>query len=56
MDAMAKKYPKYHLDKHKGYPTKEHIELLEKYGPIKGFYRFSYKPVKISLVKQLKIL
>lgn len=56
MEAMAKKYPEYHLDKHKGYPTKEHLELLEKYGPIKGFYRFSYKPVKISLVKQLKIL
>lgn len=56
MIAMSKKYPNYNLAKHKGYPTKEHIELLNKYGPIKGFYRFSYRPVKISLVKQLKIL
>jgi ribonuclease HII len=56
MMAMSKKYPEYKLDKHKGYPTKEHLELLNLFGPIRGFYRYSYKPVKISLVKQLKIL
>ena len=26
------KYPNYHFDKHKGYGTKEHIELLKKFG------------------------
>ena len=30
MDAM---YPEYNFRKHKGYPTKEHRELLMKYGP-----------------------
>ena len=29
---LAKKYPNYHFEKHKGYGTKEHIELLKKYG------------------------
>ncbi len=46
MDEMAKKYPEYNFDKHKGYPTKEHLEILKKYGIIKGFYRESYNPVK----------
>lgn len=47
----AKKYPEYELDKHKGYPTKRHMELIEKYGVIKGFYRFSYKPVKEAKIR-----
>lgn len=29
---LAKKYPDYHFEKHKGYGTKEHIDLLKKYG------------------------
>jgi ribonuclease HII len=29
---MAKKYPKYGFEKHKGYGTKAHIEALKKYG------------------------
>ena len=29
----AKKYPQYDFAKHKGYCTKEHMELLRKYGP-----------------------
>lgn len=56
MIAMSKKYPNYHLEKNKGYPTREHIALLNKYGPIKSFYRFSYSPVQISFVKMLKIV
>jgi len=55
MEGMDRKYPQYNLKKHKGYPTKEHIELLEKYGPVKKFYRFTYGPVKKSLLKQLKL-
>ncbi len=38
-------YPDYHFAKHKGYPTKEHTEILEKLGPIENLYRFSYSPV-----------
>lgn len=40
-----KKYPEYEFGKHKGYPTKKHIELLNKYGIIDG-YRLTYGPVK----------
>ena len=30
---MAQTYPEYEFEKHKGYPTKRHYELLRKYGP-----------------------
>ena len=42
---LDKKYPEYGFAKHKGYPTKLHLENLEKYGVLDN-YRFSYKPVK----------
>jgi len=32
MEEMDKEYPLYNFAKHKGYGTKEHIELLQKYG------------------------
>ncbi|MCI9262990.1 MAG: ribonuclease HII [Oscillospiraceae bacterium] len=30
---MAEKYPEYRFEKHKGYGTKLHYEMLDKYGP-----------------------
>ncbi|MGI6012788.1 MAG: ribonuclease HII [Oscillospiraceae bacterium] len=30
---MAKEYPAYHFEKHKGYGTKLHYEMLRQYGP-----------------------
>lgn len=30
---MAKEYPEYQFEKHKGYGTKLHYEMLDKYGP-----------------------
>lgn len=33
MMEMAEKYPEYQFEKHKGYPTKLHYELLRKHGP-----------------------
>lgn len=33
MEEMAKVYPQYAFDKHKGYPTKLHYELLREHGP-----------------------
>lgn len=33
MTEYDKKYPQYNFKKHKGYGTKEHTELLHKYGP-----------------------
>ncbi len=50
MDELAKKYPEYGFDKHKGYGTKMHMDALKKYGPIEGVHRYSYKPVaKVAL-------
>lgn len=42
-------YPEYGFAKHKGYPTKAHLEALKKYGPLKN-YRFTYGPVR-DLIK-----
>ena len=50
MYELDKKYPMYNYKKNKGYPTKEHIELLNKYGLIEG-YRLSYGPVREYLEK-----
>ena len=33
MLALAEEFPEYHFEKHKGYPTKLHYELLAQYGP-----------------------
>jgi len=51
MYELDKKYPQYGFAKHKGYPTKLHLENLKKYGVLDN-YRFTYKPVKQIL--QLK--
>ncbi len=45
MFELHKKYPQYAFDKHKGYPTKKHLDLINKHG-VCDIYRFSYKPVK----------
>ncbi len=40
-------YPVYGFDRHKGYPTKDHVEALKKYGP-SGVHRRSFSPVKAN--------
>ena len=52
---LDKKYPEYQISKHKGYGTKLHMELLKKYGPIKGLYRYSYAPVKELFIEKVKL-
>ncbi len=42
---LDEKYPMYGFKKHKGYPTKLHLENLKKYGPLEN-YRFTYGPVR----------
>ncbi|WP_068597684.1 ribonuclease HII [Vaginella massiliensis] len=42
MKKIHLKYPMYHWDKNKGYPTKEHREAIKKYG-ISPFHRKSFK-------------
>jgi len=44
MYELDEKYPMYGYGNHKGYPTKKHIEAINKYGLIDG-YRKTYKPV-----------
>ena len=41
---LDKKYPMYKFSKNKGYPTKEHIEAIEKYGIINE-HRKTFNPV-----------
>jgi len=45
MELYAKRFPHYGFDKHKGYPTKVHIEALKTYGPCE-IHRKNFKPVK----------
>ena len=45
MHDLAQKYPQYEWDKNAGYPTKSHLQAIEKYG-INEHYRKSYGPVK----------
>ena len=51
MYELDKKYPMYGFKSHKGYPTKKHIEAINKYGLIDG-YRKTYGPVKNVLGSQ----
>ena len=50
MIELDKKYPEYGYKNHKGYPTKKHIEAINKYGLIDG-YRKTYGPVKNLIEK-----
>jgi ribonuclease HII len=42
---LHKKYPAYHFDQSKGYPTPDHYKTLERYGPCLA-HRKSYRPVQ----------
>ena len=53
MIELDSKYPEYGFKKHKGYPTKAHIEAINKYGLIDG-YRKTYGPVKELIEKENK--
>lgn len=46
MQKLSLKYPDYQFDKNKGYGTKQHLNYLKQYGPIKSVHRFSYGPIK----------
>ena len=51
MYELDKKYPMYNFKNNKGYPTKDHIEAIKKYGIIKE-HRKSFGPVRDVLLKQ----
>ena len=54
MYEMAKIYPEYGFEKHKGYVTKYHLEMLEKYGPCE-IHRKSFEPVQKIIYRQTKL-
>ena len=49
MEALDSLYPGYGLAKHKGYPTKQHLEALAKLGP-SPIHRKSFAPVSALLM------
>ncbi|UCD67203.1 MAG: ribonuclease HII [Betaproteobacteria bacterium] len=50
MTELHEQYPRYGFDRHKGYPTKDHIEALKKHGA-SPVHRRSFAPVR-SVVDQ----
>lgn len=52
MYELDKIYPMYGFASHKGYPTKKHIEAINKYGLIEG-YRKTYGPIK-KVLEEIK--
>jgi ribonuclease HII len=50
MAAVHRQFPRYGFDRHKGYPTPEHLRLLEELGPC-PIHRRSFAPVQ----RQLKL-
>lgn len=41
MEQMAEQYPEYQFEKHKGYGTKLHYQMIDQYGPC-GIHRMSF--------------
>ena len=53
MEEYGSMHPEYEIERHKGYPTKRHIELIKKYG-ILNEYRKTFSPVK-EILKECSI-
>ncbi len=49
MKELHLRYPVYGFDRHKGYPTAEHLRLLKEYGPCE-IHRKSFAPVRTALI------
>jgi ribonuclease HII len=52
MKKMHQRYPEYGFDRHKGYPTSEHLRLLKEHGPC-PIHRKSFAPVRNYLQRNL---
>lgn len=48
MDTLHASFPAYGFDRHRGYPTPEHVEALRRLGPIAA-HRRSFAPVREAL-------
>ncbi len=51
MQELAREFPCYHFDKHKGYGTKAHLAALEEHGATRH-HRRSFKPVRRILERE----
>lgn len=54
-EELDQKYPEYNIKKNKGYGTKDHLEALKKYGPVKHLHRYSYAPVKACFIEKVSL-
>lgn len=52
MKKMHLKYPGYGFDRHKGYPTADHLRLLQELGPCE-IHRKSFSPVQNALAQRV---
>ena len=52
MCALHLRFPNYGFDRHKGYSTPEHLELLDRFGPCE-IHRRSFDPVRVFFEKDL---
>lgn len=51
MRLLHERFPQYGFDKHKGYGTKMHMDILKKYGPT-PLHRMSFRPVRESVTME----
>lgn len=51
---MSNVYPNYGFERHKGYPTKQHLKALTTYG-VTPIHRKTYKPVRDILEQQMQL-
>jgi ribonuclease HII len=52
---LDEKYPQYNIKKNKGYGTKDHLEALKEYGPVKHLHRFTYAPVRACFIEKVSL-
>ena len=52
MVALHERFPEYGFERHKGYPTTEHLEALTRFGPCEH-HRRSFAPVRNALQNAL---
>ena len=55
LDALHADFPAYGFDRHKGYPTPEHLEALRRLGPCAA-HRRSFAPVRAACAPDLGLL
>lgn len=53
MVELSKSFPEYGFEKHKGYPTKEHLKALKTHG-VTPYHRRTYAPVRKIIEEQIE--